>query len=202
MWTDKRATAHVSENVNLQILAQQNLPFLKNERTNSVRFPEIAHKKQWTVADISWWPLDDYYYFLVAATSVAKQLSITKSSGMVQAGKGTAHRIPMQILNIPNNLRTTLCTEFELQEFLYNPPSPGREGAHARRGMHMQQCAAVLTHHHHHRPFGAVQHVRMVSLCLKSSTVLAVFCSAQEAGIQFTSNAITYPLETWKMRRG
>ena len=32
----------------------KSVPLLKNERTNSVRFPIIAHEKQWALAVITW----------------------------------------------------------------------------------------------------------------------------------------------------
>ena len=36
--------------------------------------------------------------FSTSATSMGNQLSLTKSSGLVQLSKGTAYRIPLQIL--------------------------------------------------------------------------------------------------------
>ena len=34
--------------------ATKSVPFLKNERTNYVWFPMIAHEKQWALAVVSW----------------------------------------------------------------------------------------------------------------------------------------------------
>ena len=89
--------------------ATKPVPFLKKAQINYAGLANSAHERQWTVAVISWWTLlnimirrkaamcgqhkehaDISMYFSTSATSMGNELSLTKSSGMVQVSKGTA----------------------------------------------------------------------------------------------------------------
>ena len=68
--------------------------------------------------------------FSTYVTSMGNHMPLTKSFGMVQVSKGTAERIPMQILKKPNKLYTKIADRIcdtEILPCISPHPPPGTE---------------------------------------------------------------------------